>query len=171
MRYWGYNFRWSRDHLTAEQLRPMMFQFDELGSEVLDRLDEISPPTVKSPAAAPAGTGDGKEPKSQEQKPAGPRRDLYDILRANKDKDKKLGQLWKEVTTIPEWVDWDQIERGQRVFYRYGGPVVLAVSTTYFLPSLAENMGCRGCDETSTPRGSTSSLKRSGISASLASSD
>ena len=48
-------------------------------------------------------------------------RDLYALLRDNADKDPKLKQLWDEVNTVPEWVDWEQIRRGQDVFYRYGG--------------------------------------------------
>ncbi|PTU21153.1 hypothetical protein P175DRAFT_0248081 [Aspergillus ochraceoroseus IBT 24754] len=29
-----------------------------------------------------------------------------------------------EINTVPEWVDWDQIKRGQEVFFRYGMPIV-----------------------------------------------
>ena len=114
---WGYEFEWTPEHLTADQLRPLIFTYDVLGSEALDRLDQISPPP---------------KPRISDQLPqeAGkkPRRDLYEILKDNTDKDEKLRQLWEQVTTVPDWVDWDQIERGQNVFYRYGGPTIVAVS-------------------------------------------
>ncbi len=115
--FWGYGFEWTADHLTPEQLRPLMFSYDVLGSEALDRLDEISPPRRETPV---------------EQFPAAPvkhsRQDHYAVLKANADKDEKLGELWKQVTTVPEWVDWPQIERGQKVFHRYGAPAMVAVS-------------------------------------------
>lgn len=38
--------------------------------------------------------------------------------------DEILGQLWREINTVPTWVDWEQIARGQDCFYRYGGPAL-----------------------------------------------
>ena len=57
-----------------------------------------------------------------------PKRDLYLLLRDNASTDKVLGALWKEVNTVPEWVDWAQISRGQEVFYRYGGPALTGLA-------------------------------------------
>jgi hypothetical protein len=31
------------------------------------------------------------------------------------EEDPKLNELWTEINTVPEWVDWDQIQRGQDV--------------------------------------------------------
>ena len=121
---WGYEFEWTPEHLTADQLRPLIFTYDVLGSEALDRLDEISPP--------PKPRISDQLPKEAGKKP---RRDLYKILKNNADKAEKLRALWEQVTTIPEWVDWDQIERGQKVFYRYGGPTIVAVSTASCFPT------------------------------------
>jgi hypothetical protein len=56
-----------------------------------------------------------------------PRRDLYTLLRDHASEDEKLGQFWNEANSIPGWVDWDQIARGQDVFYRYGGVALTAV--------------------------------------------
>jgi len=93
----------------------MKFTYDTLGEECLNRLDIISPPTT------------GELPRNRSRLPTKehrgplPKRDLYVLLRDNASSDEKLGELWEEVNTIPEWVNWDQIARGQDVFYRYGG--------------------------------------------------
>ncbi|KAI0973129.1 hypothetical protein F4678DRAFT_428021 [Xylaria arbuscula] len=73
-----------------------------------------------------------------------PRRDLYESIQEYASKDEKIGRLWNEVNTVPAWVDWDQIERGQRVFFRYGGP---AINTLTFL-SLLGGMGSARTVET-----------------------
>lgn len=107
--------------MTPEQMHPLKFSYDVLGEECLDRLDEISPPTS------------GELPRNQSRIPSkgngesGPKRDLYSILKEHASEDAKLGELWEEVNTIPAWVDWDQIARGQDVFYRYGGAALTAV--------------------------------------------
>ena len=55
-----------------------------------------------------------------------------------------MNELWKELNTIPEWVDWDQISRGQQVFYRYGG----AALTGLAYQSLLGGMGAARVVET-----------------------
>lgn len=44
---WGYDFKWTPDHRTREQLAHLMYSYDELASECLDILDEISPPPAR----------------------------------------------------------------------------------------------------------------------------
>ena len=56
------------------------------------------------------------------------RRDLYALVKQHAATDPAIGALWKQVTTVPEWVDWDQIARGQDVFYRYGGPCLTGLA-------------------------------------------
>lgn len=56
------------------------------------------------------------------------KKDLYGLLKEHANEDPKLKQLWDEVNTIPEWVDWEQIQRGQDVFFRYGLPILNVVS-------------------------------------------
>ncbi|GKT47028.1 uncharacterized protein ColSpa_07209 [Colletotrichum spaethianum] len=73
-----------------------------------------------------------------------PHRDLYTLLRDNADSDEILGELWTEVNTIPDWVDWAQIERGQQVFLRYAGPAIFALT----FQSLVGGMGGRRVVET-----------------------
>lgn len=114
--YWGYTFQWTPEHKTAEDLHPLKFSYDQLADDCVDRLDAICPPT------APVNGRPRPEGEKHKQQ-----RDLYAILRDNKDKDEKLGELWEQVNTVPDWVDWGQIGRGQEVFYRYGVPAVNAV--------------------------------------------
>ncbi|KAL1606675.1 hypothetical protein SLS60_004082 [Paraconiothyrium brasiliense] len=144
---WGYEFEWTEGHLTEEQAKSLKHSYDVLGEECLDRLNEISPPTS---GALPrrddcrsqtSVTGTGKEKK--EELPL-PQRDLYILLRDNRDSDSKLQELWDEVNTIPPWVDWAQIQRGQNVFYRYGGPALTGL--TY--QSLLGGMGAARVVET-----------------------
>lgn len=141
---WGYTFEWTPEHQTKEQMRPLTYTYDVLGAECLDRLDEISPPGSSNPR--PPETPDGPEdsPQSQEEKSPKPRRDLYLLLEQHHATDPKLNELWTQINTIPPWVDWAQIKRGQDVFYRYGGPSV--VSLTF--QSLVGGMGGRRVVET-----------------------
>ena len=69
---------------------------------------------------------------------------MFVLLRDHAHTDEKLAQLWKEVNTIPEWVDWTQIARGQDVFYRYGG----AALTGLAYQSLLGGMGAARVVET-----------------------
>ncbi|KAH7122318.1 hypothetical protein B0J11DRAFT_335790 [Dendryphion nanum] len=123
---WGYGFDWTDDHLTHEISERLKHSYDVLAEECLDRLNTISPPDK------------GVLPRSNSQKPSQvtgidsekkeglplPQRDLFALLRDHHESDPKLSELWTEVNTIPDWVDWDQIQRGQDVFYRYGGPAL-----------------------------------------------
>lgn len=117
---WGYKFEATDLHQSADQLRPLMFTYDKLADDCLERLNEISPPKkVPRPVVA------------QNEKPASksPKRDLYALLEKHHGEDPKLGELWTQINTVPDWVDWEQIKRGQDVFYRYGMSMLNAVST------------------------------------------
>lgn len=112
---YGYKFKETDHHLTAEELHPLLQKYDTLGSDALDALDAMFPPP---PPRA------GWYARTKEQDPQ-PDRDTYALLRDNKDKDVRLQKLWDNVNTIPDWVDWEQIKRGQDVFYRYA-PAAIA---------------------------------------------
>lgn len=86
-----------------------------VGSDALDALDALFPPP---PPRA------GWYSKTKEQDPQTDR-DTYALLRDNRHRDERLQELWDEVNTVPDWVDWEQIGRGQEVFYRYA-PAVIA---------------------------------------------
>lgn len=135
--HWGYSFKWTPDHLSSEQLEPLAFTYDTLASEVLDRLDPISPSEESpSPEEKPSTPSEGQDVSDEKEKPKKSRfqRDFYESLKDNAHKDEKLHEMWEQVNTVPEWVDWEQIERGQKVFYRYAGSVVVAVSSSPILP-------------------------------------
>ncbi|OLN91985.1 hypothetical protein CCHL11_01429 [Colletotrichum chlorophyti] len=132
---WDYRFRWTDEHLTADKLRPLIYTYDELGAKALDRLDEICPPSK-----APPATGE----KSDSAPGQTPHRDLHALLRDNAKSDQTIGELWEQINTVPDWVDWAQVERGQKVFLRYAGPAIFALT----FQSLVGGMGSRRVVET-----------------------
>ncbi|KAJ2970895.1 hypothetical protein NUW58_g9563 [Xylaria curta] len=111
-KYWGTGFKWTSKHLTPQQLRPFIYSYDTIATEAIERLDEIVPP--------PEGAMKPDDVKK-------PRGDMYEKIKEYAIKDEKIGRLWSEVCTVPDWVDWGQIERGQKALFRYGGPAVIAV--------------------------------------------
>jgi hypothetical protein len=118
---WGYKFQWTPGHHTAEDLTPMKYTYDTLGEECLNILDKISPPLTNE---LPRNQSRASEKDSGTLKP---KIDLYALLKEHAAQDETLRKLWTEVNTVPEWVDWDQIARGQEVFYRYGGVALFSV--------------------------------------------
>ncbi|KAM7208484.1 DUF2236 domain containing protein [Naviculisporaceae sp. PSN 640] len=164
---YGFEFYWTADHLTPEQMRPLMFSYDVVATKALDVLDKLSPtsssiPTEKADeeksSASAANTetvtdisadnisavrterqdqehehDQEKGYKQQQAQPneppkTGHHRDLYTLLAKNYSSHPTLTALWDEVHTIPPWVDFAQIERGQRVFYRYAIPFVISLT-------------------------------------------
>ncbi|CAN9151263.1 hypothetical protein AALT_g3901 [Alternaria alternata] len=145
---WGYRFEWTPEHLTPEQMKPMKFSYDVLAEECLDRLNAISPPHKgalprNDSNRAALSSVPGTEEEKKEPLPV-PKRDLYTLLEEHHDSDPKLAELWREVQTVPDWVDWDQIARGQDVFYRYGGPALTGLT----FQSLLGGMGAARVVET-----------------------
>ncbi|KAI8174199.1 hypothetical protein K4K49_002959 [Colletotrichum sp. SAR 10_70] len=100
--------------MSPEQLDPLKHKFDEVGSEALAALDGMFPPPP--PRAGWYAKGKGENPQ--------PDRDTYSLLRDNQHKDERLKSLWDEINSVPDWVDWEQIQRGQDVFYRYAPAAV-----------------------------------------------
>ncbi|KAI4712646.1 hypothetical protein J4E89_002914 [Alternaria sp. Ai002NY15] len=145
---WGYRFEWTPEHLTPEQMKPMKFSYDVLAEECLDRLNAISPPHKgalprNDSNRAALSSVPGTEEEKKEPLPV-PKRDLYALLEENHESDPKLAELWREVHTVPDWVDWEQIARGQDVFYRYGGPALTGLT----FQSLLGGMGAARVVET-----------------------
>lgn len=145
---WGYEFEWTEAHLTPEQAEPLKHSYDVLAEECLDRLNAISPPEKgqlprSNSQQIPTQNVEGTPEEVKEQLPL-PQRDLYALLKEHHASDPKLAQLWEEINTIPPWVDWAQIERGQDVFYRYGGPALTGLA----YQSLLGGMGAARVVET-----------------------
>ena len=129
-------------------MKPMKFSYDVLAEECLDRLNAISPPHKgalprNDSNRAALSSVPGTEEEKKEPLPV-PKRDLYTLLEEHHDSDPKLAELWREVQTVPDWVDWDQIARGQDVFYRYGGPALTGLT----FQSLLGGMGAARVVET-----------------------
>lgn len=114
-KYWGRTIRWTSLHPSAEALHRLKYTYDSLSDDCLERLNTISPPKRRT-------AGENVE------------RDLYALLRDNAPKDDSLQELWDQVNTVPDWVDWEQIERGQEIFYRYGMANLSAVSCHFLHP-------------------------------------
>lgn len=119
---YGYAFRWTPDHYTADQLHPLIYTYDKLASDAVARLDEIDPPLA--PNNAHQGVQETHKPKQQRK-----HRDLFRLLQQNVKTDEKIGRFWDEVSSVPDWVDWEQIARGQDVFWRYAGASITAVGS------------------------------------------
>lgn len=119
---YAFKFRWTSLHQTAEELEPLRHTYDVVGGDALDRIMEINP----LPETALLPRKDIQS--SYEPKEKGNQRDFFSLVKVHAKDDEKIHRLWQEVNTVPSWVDKAQIERGQKVFWRYGGPAVTAVS-------------------------------------------
>nr|POE96470.1 hypothetical protein CFP56_56520 [Quercus suber] len=170
---WGYTFEHTSLHLTPNDTQPLKQSYDVLGEQVLARLNKLAPPKGKElprrrlgdendrEDQRAEGNGDmgemegvrqklkdqvneeeeGKEGQGDNNKG---KRDLYAVLEEHHETEELLGRFWEEVNLVPDWVDWAQIERGQDVFYRYGG----ACLTGLAYQSLLGGMGAARVVET-----------------------
>ena len=125
IRLWDYEFRWTSKHQLPNILGLMRYEVDSLADAVLDELR------------------------------LQPRQDAYEALRLaaeSKDAAKfpNCTQLWKQMTEIPDFVDFSQIERGQDVFYKYVG----AALTGLLNDSLLGGFGARRISEVLVRTGS-----------------
>ncbi|KAL8972708.1 MAG: hypothetical protein Q9183_000393 [Haloplaca sp. 2 TL-2023] len=124
----------------------MKTSYDVLGEKVLDRLNTLYPPqssaqdVVEAPEQSAAGIG----MPSADSKPH--KRDLYLLLRDHALEDEVLERFWKEVNNVPQWVCWNQIERGQEVFYRYGGPALTGLAFQSLLGGMVNSSEPSLCD-------------------------
>jgi hypothetical protein len=55
--------------------------------------------------------------------------------------DAVLQELWDQVTTVPDWVDREQIGRGQDVFHRYVGPSIIGLTFQSLLGGMSAGRG------------------------------
>lgn len=137
---WGYTFQYDADmHILPAQMEPMKHSYDVLGEKTLERLHQISPSAKVMPPREPSATQEAQDcaDSTAKAKPPSSREDMYLLLRQKAADDEVLGEFWTQVNTVPPWVDWAQIARGQDVFYRYGGPAVTGLA----FQSLVGGMG------------------------------
>ena len=116
---WGYIFRWTPEHIPTGRIAALKTQYDELGSAALDRLLEIT-------TAQTVG--------KHEKAAAAPRRpDLYAALQEFHGSDEVLRRFWDQTHSVPSWVDWEQLDRGQKVFNRNIMLVIVGLAFQGFL--------------------------------------
>lgn len=103
---WGYQFELTDEHITPEKYEPLKYSYDVLGEQVLNRLNEISPPPSELPrnqSRAPEKPQEktfSEKVEGEKQSPQKPRRDLYAILKEHADADPLLKRFWTEVNTV-----------------------------------------------------------------------
>ncbi|KAI0112068.1 hypothetical protein GGR51DRAFT_54496 [Nemania sp. FL0031] len=142
--YWGMRFKWTSNHLTPQQLEPLILSYDTVATEAIEKLDAIV--TSIHPKPPPRDVNIDEEIKGDEEKK--PRRDLYELIQEYASKDDNVKELWNEINTVPEWVDWDQIERGQKIFFRYGGPAMTTLTFLSLLGGMASARTVETLDRT-----------------------
>ncbi|KFY13990.1 hypothetical protein V491_06192 [Pseudogymnoascus sp. VKM F-3775] len=123
---WGYKYEFTDLHMTEEQQMPLRYSYDTVGEDVLLRVK-----TLQMKKAAENGEAAGK---------GTPRKvDLYETLKsiALGKEDPVVTKFWEDVHTVPEWVNWDQIKRGQDVFYRYGEASMTGLAFSSLLGGMA----------------------------------
>jgi hypothetical protein len=67
--------------------------------------------------------------------------DLYIRLSQQNESDTSSRILWDQATSVPPWVDWAQVRRGQLVFNRYIIPIVLGFAFQGFAGEIAAAVG------------------------------
>ncbi|KAF9931476.1 hypothetical protein FBU30_010092 [Linnemannia zychae] len=93
--FWDFDILWTELHLPASRLEPLRKIGDPLADNALEVL-KIKP----GDDALKALRAYLSLPEEEQESPA-PR------------------LLMQQLMTVPEWVDWEQIQRGQEVFWRY----------------------------------------------------
>ena len=114
---WTYSFQWTDKHLSPQQMNPLRYSYDELGAAALEKLQNIS----------------AQNDSARDMRGARERLDMYTLLRDNHGTDPVLQKFWDELHTVPEWVNWDQIARGQKFFYRYAAANLTGFALQGFL--------------------------------------
>jgi hypothetical protein len=129
----GYKFSSSPLNPTRDELRQLRSSYDKLSDEAYIKLVEHRQ-SAPNPDPRP-----DEIPSEKKHDVAGRYHDLWEMLKqeGEKGEDQVLTKFWEEVNSIPEWVDWEQIERGQKVFYRYAGPSLVGLAFSGLLGGMA----------------------------------
>lgn len=125
---WGYTFTVTPQHLTKNDTAAMKMSYDTLGEAALERLNALYPASKQGQSDHPLTQGPLSSAGFSSADPQPRKRDMFVLLRDHASEDETLKQLWTEVNAVPSWVCWEQLERGQKVFYRYGGPALTGLA-------------------------------------------
>jgi hypothetical protein len=127
--------------MTPEQMLKLRNSYDTLADKALLQLQVLQSQACQSETAKSTSKTTQAEGCPFTEPPT---TDLFTLLQTHHSTDPVLSKLWKDVCTVPEWVDWDQIGRGQDVIYRYG----LATLTGLAFQSLLGGLGAGRVVET-----------------------
>ncbi|OAA36804.1 tat pathway signal sequence [Beauveria brongniartii RCEF 3172] len=117
---YGHGFVWTDEHPQIKDVERMLYTYDKLANDALDRIDVLSPPGNKAAEGCPMS-----------------HRDMYKLVEQYSESDETIGKLWRQVTDIPDWVDWEQIQRGQKVVYQYHAQMLLGLMFTSLVGGMA----------------------------------
>ncbi|KUJ22166.1 uncharacterized protein LY89DRAFT_704824 [Mollisia scopiformis] len=131
---WGYSFPWNSNHMTAEELHVLRNSHDIIGLAAYESLKSILD-AERTPSNDKTLSITGQQSD-----------DWYDVLRIHHHEDDALQGFWNGVHTVPDWVDWKQIERGQRLFAKYAS----ANLTFLFFYGFLRGSGVSGVKEVFT---------------------
>ncbi|VUC28743.1 unnamed protein product [Clonostachys rosea] len=124
--WYGFKFSWTPYHQMPDELSHYLYSFDYLSAKALDALDTLCPSSQRNTHS----------------------RDTFNILKQHEHEDPHIQQLLQEVTAIPNWVDWDQIERGQRVLWRYALPSITCLIYMSLLGGMSSSRTVETLDRT-----------------------
>lgn len=125
IKMWDHQFQWTELHQTPSELAPLRHTVDDLADAALKELE------LKSKGGAFEALQEAVN---------SPDRQRY----------QSCHKLYDQITTVPEWVDFDQIARGQDVFYGFAGPAF----TGLLNDSLLGGLGAKRISETLIRTGS-----------------
>ncbi|KAK2002104.1 transcriptional regulator [Colletotrichum falcatum] len=122
----NYSFRWTKDHIPKEKTEHLRQTYDEVGAAAVARILEIH---QRDLAEKPGGATHLSK------------LDLFAVLQEHHGRDEALGRLWDEVHAVPDWVDWEQLARGQRFFYRYAAANLMGFALQGFVGENSASAG------------------------------
>lgn len=105
---WGESFTWTAGHPKEEELKPLLHTYDEMAANAYDRALELFHDEQAQ-----------NKKESELSKGPPPKPDVFQIIKDNASSDPACAKLWAHVNHVPDWVDYDQLARGQDIFFRY----------------------------------------------------
>ena len=133
---WAYVFDLTTSHPTRLEMNKLKHSIDTVGEAAFARLSDLRrQEQQRSRKESEALSRENDEPGAT---------DTYHQLKRYAHFDANLRKLWDCMNLVPAWVDWEQIARGQDVFYRYGPSFLIGLA----FQSLLAGMGAARIVET-----------------------